>query len=34
MVLKQDKGRGDLVIDRKKYSENCLNLLHTDKIHT
>ena len=30
MVLKQDKGRGVVVIDRKKYTEKCINLLHTD----
>ena len=30
MVLKQDKSRGVVVIDRKKYTEKCINLLHTD----
>ena len=30
MVLKQDRGRGAVVIDRKKYTEKCLNLIHTD----
>ena len=30
MVLKQDKGRGVVVIDRKTYTEKCLNLLNTD----
>ena len=30
MVLKQDKGRDVVVIDRKKYTEKCINLLHTD----
>ena len=30
MVLKQDKGRKALVIDRKTYTEKCLNLLNTD----
>ena len=29
MVLKQDKGRGVVVIDRKTYTEKCLNLLNT-----
>ena len=30
MVLKQDKGRKALAIDRKTYTEKCLNLLNTD----
>ena len=30
MVLKQDKGRGLVVIDRKTYTEKCLSLLNTD----
>ena len=30
MVLKQDKGRGFVVVDWKKYTEKCLNLPHTD----
>ena len=30
MVLKQDKGRGVVVIDRKTYTEKCLNLLNLD----
>ena len=30
MVLKQDKGRGVAVIDRKTYTEKCLNLLNID----
>ena len=30
MVLKQDKGRCVAVIDRKKYTGKCINLLHTD----
>ena len=30
MVLKQDKSRGVVVIGRKKYTEKCINLLHTD----
>ena len=30
MVLKQDKGRGVVVIDRKTYTEKCLNLLNTN----
>ena len=30
MVLKQDKVRGVVVIDRKTYTEKCLNLLNTD----
>ena len=30
MVCKQDKGGGVAVIDRKKYTEKCINLLHTD----
>ena len=30
MVLKQGKGRGVVVIDRKTSTENCLNLLNTD----
>ena len=29
MVVKQDKGRGVAVVDRKKYIEKCINLLHT-----
>ena len=29
MILKQDKGREIVVIDRKKYTEKCLNVLHT-----
>ena len=31
MVLKQDKGRGVVVIDRKTYTEKYLNLLNTDR---
>ena len=30
MVLKQDKGKGVVVIDRKTYTEKCLHLLNTD----
>ena len=30
MVLKQDKGRGVVVIDRKTYTEKYLILLNTD----
>ena len=30
MVLKQDKDRGVVVIDWKKHTEKCFNLLHTD----
>ena len=30
MVLRQDKGRGIVVIDRTKYTEKCLDLLNTD----
>ena len=30
MVLKEDKGRGVVVIDRKKYTEKCLHFLHND----
>ena len=30
MVLKQDKGRGGVVIDRKTYTEKYLILLNTD----
>ena len=30
MALKQDKGRGVVVIDRKTYTEKYLNLLNTD----
>ena len=30
MVLKKDKGRGVVVIDRNTYTEKCLNLLNTD----
>ena len=30
MALKQDKGRGVVVIDRKTYTEKHLNLLNTD----
>ena len=30
MVLTQDKGRCVVMIDRKKYTENCINLLHAD----
>ena len=30
MFLRQDKGRGVVVIDRKTYTEKCLNLLNTD----
>ena len=33
MVLKQDKGRGVVVIDRKTYTEKCLNLLNTDSFY-
>ena len=29
-VLKQGKGKDFVVIDRKKYTEKCINLLHTD----
>ena len=30
MVFKQDKGKGVVVIDRKTYTEKCLNILNTD----
>ena len=30
MLLRQDKGRGIVVINRMKYTEKCLNLLNTD----
>ena len=30
MVLKQDKGRGVVVIDRKTYTAKCLNLINAD----
>ena len=30
MVLKKDKGRGLVVIDRKTYTEKCLNLVNAD----
>ena len=30
MALKQDKGRGVVVIDRKTYTEKYVNLLNTD----
>ena len=30
MFLKQDKVRGVVVIDRRKYTKKCLNLLHID----
>ena len=30
MVLKQDKGKGVLVVDRKTYTEKCLNVLNSD----
>ena len=30
MALKQDKGRGVVVIDRKTYTEKYVNLLKTD----
>ena len=30
MLLRQDKGRGIVVINRIKYTEKCLNLLNTD----
>ena len=33
MVLKQDKGRGVVVIDRKTYTEKCLNLLNADSFY-
>ena len=33
MVLKQDKGRGVVVIDRKTYTKKCLNLLNTDSFY-
>ena len=32
MALKQDKGRGVVVIDRKTYTEKHLNLLNTDSL--
>ena len=32
MVLKQDKGRGGVVLARKKYTEKCIYFLHTDSI--
>lgn len=30
VVLKQDKDRGIVVIETKKYTEKCVNWLHTD----
>ena len=30
MVLNHDKGRCAVVIDRKKYTQKCVNVLHTD----
>ena len=30
VVLKQDRDRGIVVIETKKYTEKCLNWLHTD----
>ena len=30
MVLRQDKGRGVIVTDRKTYTEKCLNLPNTE----
>ena len=31
MLLKQDKGRGIIIMNRGKYVEKCLNILNTDK---
>ena len=31
MVLKQDKGRGIVVIDTKTYTEKCLNLRYSTR---
>ena len=29
--MKQDKGRGAVVMDRSKYTGKCLNILHTEQ---
>ena len=30
-ILKQDKGRGVVIMDRGKYTEKCFNLLNTEQ---
>ena len=33
ILLRQDKGRGIVVIDRKKYTETCMDMLNTKQFH-
>ena len=30
-IIKQDKGRGVVVMDKSKYTENCLHILQTEQ---
>ena len=31
MLLRQDKGRGIVIIDRNRYTNKCLNILNTEQ---
>ena len=33
ILLLQDKGRGIVIIDRKKYTEKCMDMLNTKQFH-